>query len=435
VVLPDIPPFPDSMRNLYSGRTSLSRRFLNNIRVFNNAFAFTSLGTDNHGQSTHAQKVIPGRGPKPFQAKSNLYHRLGSLTPAYGHTPCFAQIYFHHANQDPTVSINQRLDFIYSGHQPNKDNKDVTAKTRMPSAKDRDNDKKIVQILEQFFTSSNHYARLYKTAAQRINDSNGEIVTMTLISQQKANPRLYNNPTTDEVAAILPGDGTHIYQDRDILVQALRGGFKRISALSSCYWPLGYPLIFPRGENGFHLGLTRKSQPLEALAVQYAELPALYKSNELQNNTDTNFVSTQETDFESDSSMQESDSDNDSNQESEYSSFDDSEEEGSNDEEQDYKVDQSGVKTHGNDTDDDDDSDDYDHNHHNQKEHRITMKDDFSYRLQVRHNDNSEFILRSKHLLQQWVVDMFCTMDMNNLNFFAKNQEKIRASLYSGMCT
>lgn len=132
---------------------------------------------------------------------------------------------FHHADQDSIVSINQRLDFIYNGHQPDKGNNTVAAKTKSSSAKDQDNDKKIVQILEEFFSASNHNALLYKNAAQRINDANGEILTMALISQQKANPRLYSNPTADEVAAILPGDGTQAYQDRDIMLQPIRGGF------------------------------------------------------------------------------------------------------------------------------------------------------------------------------------------------------------------
>lgn len=113
IALPTILPPPESICQLYSGSTPISKRFLNNIRVFNNAFAFTSLGTDSHGKGT---LPIPGKGPRPFQAKSNLYHRLGSLVPGEGHVPLFSQIYFHHANQDSSVSINQRLDFIHNQH-------------------------------------------------------------------------------------------------------------------------------------------------------------------------------------------------------------------------------------------------------------------------------------------------------------------------------
>lgn len=423
-MLPVIPPIPDPIRNLYTGSTALSRRFLNNIRVFNNAFAFTSLGTDSNGCRNQPPAIL-GRGPKPFQAKSTLYHRIGSLLPSSGHVPSFAQIHFHHADQDSRTTINQRLDFIHNGHQHVHDNNTATTtKIRLPSLRDQENDKEIVKILEEFIGSTNHYALLYKTAAQRIRDSDGPIAKMTLISQQKTDPKIYNNPTVDEVAAILPGDGTQPYQDRDIMVQPLVGGFKRVSALSSCYWPLGYPLIFPRGENGFHIGLTRNPHPLELLPVQYADLPTLLDEHQDTDDADI------ESDLENDSH-----SDIESQEDSEHTAALDLEME---DEALDFESEFdhcSGVKTHDDDDDDGDDDDGgyYDENNdHHQKEHRVTMKDDFSYRLQLRHGDNSEFILRSKHLLQQWTVDMFCTMDMNNLNFFVKNQEKIRASVYNG---
>jgi hypothetical protein len=407
------------LRHLYSGITPLSRRFLNNIRVFNNAFAFTSLGADNYSNQTQNKRsVIPGRGPIPFQAKSNLYHRLGPLRPSSEQAPCYAQIYFHDSNQDSRISINQRLDFIFKGHQQIMEN---NAKTKSASQSDQEKDKTIVKILENSITSNNYYALMYKTAAQRIQDANGPILKIELLSQPKkspkANARLYNNPTANEVAAILPGDGTQTFQDRDIMVQPIEGGFKRVSALSACYWPLGYPLLFPRGENGFQLGLKRKPDTLDPLPVQYADLPTLMDDHQDEVNTE----------FEQ---VLESDSDEDAESEQEIDlHYPDSEVEivDNDHDKHDDDHDCSGIEP------DDNEIDNGSEHEHNVHDHRITMKDDFSYRLQLRHGDNSQFILRSKHLLQQWAVDMFCTMDMNNLNFYVKNQEKVRASLYNGM--
>ncbi|KAF9535908.1 hypothetical protein EC957_001489, partial [Mortierella hygrophila] len=65
--------------------------------------------------------------------------------------------------------------------------------------------------------------------------------------------------------------------------------------------------------------------------------------------------------------------------------------------------------------------------------HRITMMDFFAYRLQYRIGDSSEYMFRSRRLFQQLMVDMFCTMDMNRLNFLKHNQQTLRIELYSGL--
>ncbi|KAF9119404.1 hypothetical protein BG015_006358, partial [Linnemannia schmuckeri] len=57
--------------------------------------------------------------------------------------------------------------------------------------------------------------------------------------------------------------------------------------------------------------------------------------------------------------------------------------------------------------------------------------DFFTYRLQCRIGDSSEFMFRSKRLLQQLMVDMFCIMDMNRISYLKQNQKTIRAELYS----
>ena len=63
---------------------------------------------------------------------------------------------------------------------------------------------------------------------------------------------------------------------------------------------------------------------------------------------------------------------------------------------------------------------------------RITMMDFFANRLQYRIGDSSEHLFHSRRLLQQLMVDMFCTMDMNRLNFLKQNQQTLRVELYSG---
>src|SRR5579859_1302591 len=67
-------------------------------------------------------------------------------------------------------------------------------------------------------------------------------------------PRRYNRPTVDEVAAIIvQPENDNEPLDRDIIIQRRHTGrLRRISEHSPCYIPMRYPLIFPHGEPGWH---------------------------------------------------------------------------------------------------------------------------------------------------------------------------------------
>ena len=65
-------------------------------------------------------------------------------------------------------------------------------------------------------------------------------------------PRRYNRPTADEVAAIIiqPENDDELL-DRDIIIRHRdMGQLQRISQHSPCYMPMCYPLLFPYGEEG-----------------------------------------------------------------------------------------------------------------------------------------------------------------------------------------
>ena len=69
--------------------------------------------------------------------------------------------------------------------------------------------------------------------------------------------RHYNLPTADdEVAAIIPGDGSEVRSNhRDIVLRLKGGGLQRISHLHPAYASLQYVLLFPHGEDGWHMGI------------------------------------------------------------------------------------------------------------------------------------------------------------------------------------
>ena len=75
---------------------------------------------------------------------------------------------------------------------------------------------------------------------------------MHLTYKAHNDPHCHNLPTTDEIAVILPGDGTPEGESRDIILHQKHGGLRRISDAHPTYAPLHYALLSPRGELGWH---------------------------------------------------------------------------------------------------------------------------------------------------------------------------------------
>ena len=89
VQLPPLPQAPRELADLFNGTSPHSLQFKTNIRQYNAAFAFTSLGV------TVDQSVTTGSGPYSFRISGELHHLSGALLPLDGNPPVFAQIYIH----------------------------------------------------------------------------------------------------------------------------------------------------------------------------------------------------------------------------------------------------------------------------------------------------------------------------------------------------
>ena len=77
-----------------------AKEFRENIRLYNSALSFTSLGV----KPDHS--LNNGGGPYVFRVHGVLYHLSGSLLPAHSEPPIYAQLYIH----DPRAALSARMD-------------------------------------------------------------------------------------------------------------------------------------------------------------------------------------------------------------------------------------------------------------------------------------------------------------------------------------
>ncbi|XP_021742866.1 uncharacterized protein LOC110708946 [Chenopodium quinoa] len=105
--------------------------------------------------------------------------------------------------------------------------------------------------------SHNPYARFFKSLRD-INVSTETVITLN--KYPTLDQRVYNAPTSDEVAAIwTDASASHEQSTPHITVYGKSTESHRIMHYYGCYDPLQYPLLFPRGDCGWHHGLLKMS--------------------------------------------------------------------------------------------------------------------------------------------------------------------------------
>lgn len=222
VVLDPYPDPPRELQRLFIGDDSMSASFRDNIRQYNAALAFTSLGAD------IVETVNDGRGPYVFKVHGELYHRIGSLLPREDVHPTYAQLYFY----DPQDALHHRMD------------------------RNRNLREDVMRHLQTIITSHHRYAGLYRHAYEIMQREQVEDVHLALIVDHTRDQRRYNLPSADEVAVVIP-DGVPPDHSRDIVLRMRSGHLQRIYETNPAYAPLHYVLLFPFGSDGwtYHLRL------------------------------------------------------------------------------------------------------------------------------------------------------------------------------------
>jgi hypothetical protein len=88
VLLPNLLTTPQELEVLTSKERS-AVKFRDQIHMYNSVLAFTSL------VAKVDESITRGTRPYSFCIQGELYHKIGSLCPAKGQHPQFAQLYIH----------------------------------------------------------------------------------------------------------------------------------------------------------------------------------------------------------------------------------------------------------------------------------------------------------------------------------------------------
>ncbi|XP_045793087.1 uncharacterized protein LOC123888169 [Trifolium pratense] len=230
VKLPLLKKPPKLLMDLISGQDRRSRHFKDNIRAYNSMFAFTSMG----GQIN--DKINDGLGPPQFILGGQNYHRIGSLLPEVGMTPKFAQLYVY----DTENEVNNRAACFRS----DKKQKDPIDRT-------------LVKDLQHMVDNYNGLAQAYRRVRDALQNGSECQLSLRLYRNREKDSRMHNIPTADEVAGLIVGDFDDSDIGRDVIVNERKYGLTRIHETHVLFLPLQYPLLFPRGENGWEPDIPR----------------------------------------------------------------------------------------------------------------------------------------------------------------------------------
>ncbi|MCH79269.1 ATP-dependent DNA helicase PIF1 [Trifolium medium] len=217
-------PLPHPLHDLYHSHDRKSRFFLENIRSFNSMFAFTSMG------GKIDSSMNDGNAPPTFVMNGENYHLIGSLLPLPDQPPKFAQLYIY----DTDNEISNRMAAV--GME--EDNLAFRASI-------------VADIREALHSCDNPYVETYNTVRNTLHSHGVPNVRLKILGKRGRDGRRYDLPTASEVAALIVGDFDGTYPDRDVIVEYQSGLLKRVSTFEPSYWPLQYPLLFPRGEDGY----------------------------------------------------------------------------------------------------------------------------------------------------------------------------------------
>ena len=237
ITIPPLQQPPELLKKLFTDNTVQSKYFRQNIRALNSSLAFSSLGVN--------EDILKSRGPYTFRISGSVYHRIGNLFPENGKAPKFAQIYIY----DTDNELENRI--IWNN----------------------DLDKNILKDLQKMMHECNPFVHEFKHAADvmKTNDN----VRLILTSDTTKDSRRYNLPTSSEISVIIPGSNAKEPSKRDIVLYSRSThhpeghNIIHINETHTNYDSLHYVLLFPYGEDGWHINIKHDDNKRKMSAMEF----------------------------------------------------------------------------------------------------------------------------------------------------------------------
>ncbi|KAI3496584.1 hypothetical protein L1887_38949 [Cichorium endivia] len=220
---------PPELYRLFTLPDELGKTFRKNIRAYNTNFSFTSMGVTLDKALSNMKS-----GVYKFRANGGIYHNIDQLVSRDG-IPRYLQLYFYDSETDFTHRI--RFENI---------------------------DKELIQKLTNVL-APNPYVKTFRSLRELGPLDNYRV---TLNASVELDQRVYNRPTTSEVAGIwVEGNDSITTYKRSIVVYGRSDYGTKIQPYEGCYDPLSYPLLFPNGEPGWHAKIARDGVSINEVVV------------------------------------------------------------------------------------------------------------------------------------------------------------------------
>jgi len=114
----------------------------------------------------------------------------------------------------------------------------------------------ILRHLQNMLDEYNPYIQSFRQARDIILSNPTSEISMVIYNNRTYNSHCYNPPTSSDVAAIMIGDGyDQNPTNRDICLRLHNKHLQRISETHPSYDSLHYVLLFPRGDDGWHINI------------------------------------------------------------------------------------------------------------------------------------------------------------------------------------
>ncbi|XVF63926.1 hypothetical protein PTKIN_Ptkin09bG0125600 [Pterospermum kingtungense] len=114
-------------------------------------------------------------------------------------------------------------------------------------------DQDIVKVLIDMFDRTNSIVKAFRMVRDRFRENDYIPLRLRLIACR--GEKYYSKAASSEVVGLIVGDVDNLIDHRDIIVDHKCNGLQRISDIHHSFMALQYPILFPYGEDGFHLEL------------------------------------------------------------------------------------------------------------------------------------------------------------------------------------